>query len=117
MNITITKCTNAVVEMKMKIGVPMLLTLTGYEHVLSNRMSFFPQNCGASIPLEVLFPESFVETRACKGLIRGNFFEEQNALEIILGCFLDVCFVWAGEALLELCSEGARLTQWSKILL
>lgn len=66
--------------------------------------------------IEVFFPLSFIEVRTWKGR-KGNFFEEQNALEIILGCFLDSFFVWAGEAMLELCSEGGRLMHCSKMLL
>lgn len=65
---------------------------------------------------KVLFFESFTETRACNGL-KVNFFEEQNALEIMLGCFLAPFFACAGEVRLELCSEGALLTQCSNMLL
>lgn len=54
--------------------------------------------------------------RAWKGG-KGNFFEEQKALEIMLGCFLELTFVWAGEFLPEFCSEGGLLVQCSKMLL
>lgn len=63
----------------------------------------------------VLFPELFIQTIAWNGP-RGNFFDEQKALEITVGCFLDSFFVWAGEAMTELCSEGGRLTHCSNML-
>ena len=48
-------------------------------------MLLFPINTGASLALELdLFPDSLIETKAWRGR-KGNFFEEQNALEIILG--------------------------------
>lgn len=86
------------------------------KQIFSNWMSLFLMNDGASLALEDFFPDSLLKTKACRGR-KGNFFEEQKALEIILGCFLDTCFVWAGEVTPEFCSEGARLTQCSKILL
>jgi hypothetical protein len=79
-------------------------------------MSLFPWDDGASLALGVLFPDSAGETRACKGR-KGNFFEEQKALEITLGCFLDACFIWAGDGMPEFCLDGARLTQLSKTFL
>lgn len=102
--------------MKGKWRIIINLTLTWSGQVFAEWKSLLPLNNGVLLALEVLFPESLIETRACKGR-KWNFFEEQNALEIMLGCFLDACFVWAGEAMPEFCSEGARLTQCSKILL
>lgn len=72
-------------------------------------MLFLPLDIGVRLVLWNLFHGSSREIRACKGR-KGNFFEEQKALEMILGCFLEPCFVWAGEAMTEFCAEGGRLT-------
>lgn len=69
---------------------------------------------------ELLFPETFLDERAWKEDLKGNFFEEQKALEIILGCFFldSVAFECAGEVATELCSEDdGRLVHCSKMLL
>ena len=82
-------------------------------------MSLLPLDSGAFLVLEVRFPEFSVTTSARK-CRKGNFFEEQNALVMILGCFLDpffIFFTWAGEPTTEFSSEGALLMLCSKILL
>ena len=53
-------------------------------------MSLLLPNKELGPAFEVLLPKSFTE-KGCKGP-KGNFLDEQNALEMILGCFLDSCF-------------------------
>lgn len=93
-----------------------VLTLLGPEQFFPKSMSVLPLDNGAWPVLVVLFPELSKETRGCK-VRKGNFLEEQNALEMILGCFRVSCFLCAGEATTEFCSDGGLLTQCSKILL
>lgn len=88
--------------------------LERFGRVFAKSMSLLPQDSEVRLVLEVLFPKSSIETRALK-CRKGKFFEEQNALEMILGCFLDPFFIWEGEATSEFCSEGGLLTQCSKI--
>lgn len=88
-------------------------TLPWFDRVFSMQWLSLPLSNEACLVLDcngkVLFPESFIQIRA-NGR-RGNFFEEQKALEIIVGCFLDSLTVWAGEDM----TEGGRLTHCSNM--
>lgn len=76
------------------------LTLFEPEQLLAESVSVLPLDKEARSVLVDRFPESSIETRACNGR-KGNFLEEQNALDMILGCFLDSCLGCAGEVILE----------------
>lgn len=99
-----------------KMNNKLVFTLVWPEQFFPKSMSVLLVDNGAWSVLAVLFPKLSMETRGCKDR-KGNFLEEQNALEMILGCFRVSCFLWAGEATLEFCSDGGLLTQCSKMFL
>lgn len=93
-----------------------VFTLLGLKQFFPKSMSALSVDNGAWPVLAVLFPELSIETRGCKDR-KGNFLDEQNALEMILGCFRVSCFLCTGEATTEFCSDCGLLTQFSKTLL
>lgn len=64
----------------------------------------------------ITFPRLFYGSQELERS-QGDFFEEQNALDIMPGFFLVSLFMQAGEALLEFCADDDPLMHWSRILL
>ena len=105
-------------KIRLKIG-QINYTSTGSEKFLSTRNFLFPLDKASFLTGfvdKLLFPDSFTEAKMFR-VFKGNFLEEQNVLEIMLGCFRAPVFVCAGEAMPELCAEDGALTHWSKIVL